>query len=121
MVRVYDLDKGIELACLEGHTGLVCSVKLVDAGLAGSTSEYLRIASASYDGTVRLWAQQQGSLFSCEIVNILSFSDVVISPVPALPQAQSTIQEGKNVYRAADIAVCGRYLYCCGEGSHIVV
>jgi WD40 repeat protein len=121
MVRVYDLDKGVEVACLEGHTGPVCSVKLVDAGLAGSTSEYPRIASASYDGTIRLWARQQGSQFSWEIVDILSFSDAVISPVPTLPQARSTIQEGKNVYRAADIAVCGHYLYCCGEGSHIVV
>jgi WD40 repeat protein len=46
-VRVYDLESGRELAKYEGHTGAVTGVTYFPDGK--------RIASASDDGTVRIW------------------------------------------------------------------
>jgi WD40 repeat protein len=46
-VRVWDIETGKELCKYEGHTGPVCSVAFFPDGK--------RIASASVDGTARIW------------------------------------------------------------------
>jgi WD40 repeat protein len=134
-VRIYNIETGAELACLEGHINVVCSVQLLEPDQ--SDAGPLRIASASYDGTVRLWTLPQPTLTSWECVRTLSFSDAVVTPRPVLPQTpiqdthdlvrEEEARKGilarqgeKHINRALDMQVSGSYLYCCGEGAHIV-
>jgi WD40 repeat protein len=135
IIRLYDMDTGEELACLEGHTNVVCSVQVVQSDLADAA--HLRIASASYDGTIRLWTLLQEIPFSWECLCTLSFSDVIVMPrsfpSQALPMGSNVAQEIERkkrmlgakketkVQRAFDMQVSGSYLYCCGESAQIIV
>jgi WD40 repeat protein len=133
-VRIYDADTGTQRVCLEGHTNVVCSVQLLEP--VQTNSEHLRIASASYDGTIRLWTLPQPALASWECVQTFSFSDAVLTPraflQPTGDYQDDPIREGKvnrsnetrqgekHVNRAIDMQVSDGYLYCGGEGAYIV-
>lgn len=56
-VRIYDVNRKVEVACLKGHTNLVRCVQTVfdDRG------EVKTILSGSYDGFIRVWEQVPGS------------------------------------------------------------
>ncbi|KAF1956341.1 WD40 repeat-like protein [Byssothecium circinans] len=82
MVRLYDVDKGDELACLKGHTGVVRSLQFTEARGPNSFFGHAWIASASYDGTIRVWARQQEGSLSWECLYNFSFSDAVVAPLP---------------------------------------
>jgi WD40 repeat protein len=133
-VRIYNGETGVQLACLEGHTNVVCSVQLLEP--VRTDSIHLRIASASYDGTVRLWVLLQPTLASWECVQTLSFSDAVVIPrvftQPTEKRQDDPVREEqvrklnearqgeKQIHRAMAMQVSEGYLYCCGEGAHVV-
>lgn len=133
-VRIYNTETGVERASLEGHTNVVCSIQLLDP--ARTTSGHLRIASASYDGTIRIWRLPQPALDSGECVKTLSFSDAVLTPRAFPPptgnhqdnpergervrRLNATRQEEVQINRAMAMQVSDGYLYCCGEGAHVV-
>lgn len=56
-VRIYDIDKEKEVACLRGHTNLVRSVQAV----FDHDGEVKTVISGGYDGNVRIWEQVPGS------------------------------------------------------------
>ncbi|KAM0708936.1 hypothetical protein Q7P35_002972 [Cladosporium inversicolor] len=56
-VRIYDIDRKVEVACLKGHTNLVRSVRAV----FDDDGEVETIISGSYDGSIRVWEQVPGS------------------------------------------------------------
>jgi F-box and WD-40 domain protein 1/11 len=57
--KVYDVDQKMEVACLEGHTGLIHSVQAVFDD--GDSAEVKTVITGSYDGTVRFWEQVPGA------------------------------------------------------------
>jgi WD40 repeat protein len=58
--RIYDVGREVEVACLQGHNGLIRSVQAVfDEDDNGA--EVMMVVSGSYDGSVRLWEQVPGS------------------------------------------------------------
>jgi WD40 repeat protein len=133
-VRIYNAETGVQRACLEGHTNVVCSVQLLEP--VRTDSRYLKIASASYDGTVRLWRLPLPALASSECLQTISFSDAVVTP-RAFPQGTDTChgdlvreeqvrklneirQEEKQRHRIMGMQVSDGYLYCGGEGAHVV-
>jgi WD40 repeat protein len=79
-VRLYNTETGAELACLKGHTNVVSSVEFLDPDVADTG--HIGVASASYDGTVRLWTILEEPIFSWKCVSEFSFSDVVVTPRP---------------------------------------
>ncbi|KAH7348218.1 WD40-repeat-containing domain protein [Pyrenochaeta sp. MPI-SDFR-AT-0127] len=111
-IRLYDIVEGVELACLEGHTNVVRSIEVLGASAIVGIAKQFRIASASYDGTVRVWAIQEDKPFSWECLCTLSFSDAVVTPFPFSDQ--------QIEYRVMDIQADENSLYCCGEGAEIV-
>ncbi|KAH7385268.1 WD40-repeat-containing domain protein [Phaeosphaeria sp. MPI-PUGE-AT-0046c] len=135
MVRLFNTDTGAELACLSGHTNVVCSAQFID--LAPSASGYPQIASASYDGTVWIWTPEEQLPYSWHCAYKLSFSDTVVNTCTFQPQTTTTDdpvreerirkmselarQQARTVYRALDMQASNGYLYCCGESAHVVV
>ncbi|KAF2651481.1 WD40 repeat-like protein [Lophiostoma macrostomum CBS 122681] len=131
-VRVYDVDiqdgTCAELACLEGHTGVVRSVDIIrgPSGSSKGVGEDWKIVSAGYDGTVKVWGRREeaGALLDWGCVETLSFSDEMLTPVTDFNHQELT-EEGfvivKNIpNRVMDMQVDGRWIYCCGEGAEIV-
>jgi WD40 repeat protein len=132
-VRLYNLETGAELACLVGHTNVVCSVHILGIDLEDSTR--MRIASASYDGTIRLWTLLPEFPFSWECVGNISFTDAVIlkrtfTPRTMTnddPERQKKIME-KDLAKQQDLPVCrilnmqvsDGYIYCSGESAHVI-
>jgi WD40 repeat protein len=132
-VRLYNLKTGAELACLMGHTNVVCSVQFL--GTDSEDSTRVRIASASYDGTIRLWTLLPEPPYSWECVGNISFTDAVILkrtfPTRTMtnddPERQKKIME-KDLAKQQDLPVCrilnmqvsDGYLYCSGESAHVI-
>ena len=57
--KIYDVDQKMEVACLEGHTGLIHSIQAVFDDDNGA--EVKTVVTGSYNGTVRVWEQVPGS------------------------------------------------------------
>jgi WD40 repeat protein len=135
-VRIYNTETGAELACLEGHTNVVSSVQLLKENSVGDGTTH--VASASYDGGVRLWKLPEGDLSSGKCVTQLSFTDAVVTPLslpvplkanndPVDPareeerQRRDLERQGERlVRRAFAMQVSDGYLYCGGESAHVV-
>ncbi|KAH4601726.1 hypothetical protein HBI68_141940 [Parastagonospora nodorum] len=135
-IRIYNTETGAELACLEGHTNVVSSVQPLKEDSAGDGTIY--VASASYDGRVRLWKLPEGDLSSGKCVTQLSFTDAVVTPLslpgslkanndPVDPareeerQRRDLERQGEMlVHRVFAMQVSEGYLYCGGEGAHVV-
>ncbi|KAH3973685.1 hypothetical protein HBI81_139880 [Parastagonospora nodorum] len=134
-IRIYNTETGAELACLEGHTNVVSSVQLLKEDSAGDRTIY--VASASYDGRVRLWKLPAGDLSLGKCATQLSFTDAVVTPLP-LPvslkanndpvdparkeeiKIRDLEKKGeKFVYRVFVMQVSDGYLYCGGESAHV--
>lgn len=56
-VKIYDGDKRVEVACLQGHTNLIRSVHAVFE----SREEVKTVISGGYDGSIRVWEQVPGA------------------------------------------------------------
>jgi WD40 repeat protein len=54
-IRIFSTHHGSELHCLKGHSDLVRRICLNDS----STSTPIQLVSASYDGTIIIWSQDQ--------------------------------------------------------------
>ena len=122
-IRLYDLNDDNELARLEGHTSVAYALDVFPANTAGAGKDVLKIASASYDGTVRVWTLQQEKPFSSECLRDLSYSEAMKTPLP-IEQAATDGEpenEKKGANRTMGVQVDGDRLYCCGEGAEIVV
>lgn len=130
-IRVYDLGKERELACLEGHDSVVRSVKVLhEPAVDGMKVEDApgsmagpKIISASYDGTVRVWSRTKEQPDRRVCVQVFSFSDAVLTPLAEVEQKsvdEDFVNIEKPENRAMDLQVDGRCIYCCGEGAEIV-
>lgn len=132
-VRLYDLETGAELACLTGHTNVVCSAQFLE--LDRVDVGHLRIVSASYDGSIRVWKVLAEPPFSYTCVEKLSFSSAVVTrrAFPTQTRAyydpvreqmkkerEAARQAQESIARVLDMQVSGSQVYCCGESAHII-
>ncbi|OAL52749.1 WD40 repeat-like protein [Pyrenochaeta sp. DS3sAY3a] len=126
-VRLSNIESGTDLACLQGHTNVVRAVEVIEKADSRADSkssiDYLQVASASYDGTIRIWAIHHKESIPWTCLRILSFSDMVLTPLPSLSRhaMETSLATGTvEVHRVMDMALDGRFLYCCGEAAEIV-
>lgn len=124
MIRIYDAENGNQLACMEGHTNVVSSVQLLHRQRNEHLSGWIGIASASYDGTARVWVLQQEAPFGWECRDKLSLADIA-TPLRLTSERAITATGVKGnvqkTHRVFDAQVNNDNLYCCGEGEQIVV
>jgi F-box and WD-40 domain protein 1/11 len=124
-VRLYNVETGAELACLEGHTNVVRSVHFTEQEEGKIAGESNRIVSASYDGTVRVWTLQLEDPFYWECLYSISCMEAA-TPAPEPGQAKKPVDfesagaEKKN-RRIYNMLLDGSTVYCCGESTQIVV
>lgn len=114
-IRLYDVEEEVELACLYGHTNVVRSVCVLRAKEGNNLPRHIQIASASYDGTVRVWSVQQEPPFAYQCLYQLSFSDAVRTPLPFFDK-----QTARTTLRIVDMLVDNTCLYRCGEGAEVI-
>jgi F-box and WD-40 domain protein 1/11 len=124
-VRLYNVETGAELACLEGHTNVVRSVHFTEQEEGKIAGECNKIVSASYDGTVRVWTLQLEDPFHWECLYSISCMEAA-TPAPEPGQATKPVDiERAGVKRRTfEFAICcwiGSTVYCCGESTQIVV
>lgn len=114
-VRLSDIESGTDLACLQGHTNVVRAVEIISKA---NSPDYLQVASASYDGTVRIWAIHYKESIPWTCLCILPFSDIVRTPLPSL--SGHLAAGGMDVHRVMDMVLDRGSLYCCGEAAEII-
>jgi len=56
-VKIYDVDQDEEIACLEGHSNVVRSVRAI----FDDNAEVMTVVSSSYDGSIKVWKPETGS------------------------------------------------------------
>jgi F-box and WD-40 domain protein 1/11 len=117
-VRIYDLADGKEVACLQGHAGVVRDVKVLTCPLMPG---YM-IISAGYDGTLRVWATEpKKEQWQC--IHILSFSDRLVTWFGE--ETEATEVKGEDIKprakRVFSMWLDGTTAYVVGEGAEIVV
>lgn len=123
-IRVYNMDEETEIACLQGHQGVVSAVSIMATDAAETESEALRVVSASYDGLIGIWSVQRKRLYSWQVVRWISFSESVVHPFPSSRKVRtpaSSKQEGEFVTLPFDVQVDSGLIYCCGESACMVV
>ncbi|KAK1865697.1 hypothetical protein I4F81_008223 [Pyropia yezoensis] len=112
-LRVWDVEEGKQLAVLEGHTGWVMCVCVVDVpGAAGGGGTVQRVVSGSVDGTLRVWDVEEGKQLAVLEGHADDVTCVCVVDVPGAAGGGGTVQRvvsgsGDNTLRVWEISAAG--------------
>lgn len=112
-VKVYDVERGVAIACLRGHSNLV---RAVGAVFADDGAEVKAVVSGGYDGCLRVWEPVSGSSGGWRTRQELYFTGFQADGDERLGREGSEF--GKRIF---SLGLDGKRLVCSGEGPMIRV